>query len=204
MTDTTFPADDILDFWFGASLEGAEALKQQSTRWFSGGSVLDREVNQRFGDWVKPVAALPADAFAGPAITLAGVLVLDQFPRHLFRGEAQAFAFDAKALSLLDRALEHGWDGDLHPLQTSFLYMPLQHAEDLGRQQQSVRLFGALAEAAAPPFDAFLQSSLDYARRHLEIIEQFGRFPHRNRALGRRPTAAEVTYLEGSPSRFGQ
>lgn len=204
MTDNAFPVDAILTFWFGQSLENAEALKQESTRWFSGGSALDREVSLRFGELLKPVAVLPADAFASPLVALAGVLVLDQFPRHIFRGEAQAFAFDAKALQLVDNALERGWDSQLHPLQTSFLYMPLQHTEHLQRQQQSVQLFSKLAETAPPPYQQFIESNLGYARQHLDIIERFGRFPHRNHALGRTSTAAETAYLNSTPSRFGQ
>lgn len=204
MERTQLPVDQVLDYWFGDALEGAAELERANKRWFSSGHAQDHEIAQRFADLPKTVAARPVAQVAARLSALAAVIVLDQFPRHLYRGQAGAFAFDDKALEILDRALKEGWDRELHPLHTSFLYMPLQHVEDLQRQEQGVSLYTTLFEQAEEPFKMFIASNLDYAHQHLELIQRFGRFPHRNQALGRESTEEERRYLEGKPARFGQ
>ena len=121
--------------------------------------------------------------------------MLDQFPRNAFRGQPDAFASDAQALRVALAGIERGHDKALPPMARVFCYLPLEHAEDLAMQRRSVALFSALVEAPdAEPAD-FLAVTLDFAHKHLEVIERFGRFPHRNAVLGRVNTAAEQDYL---------
>jgi uncharacterized protein (DUF924 family) len=206
--DQLLPTQDILHYWFGEHLEDAVALKRQSRRWFRGGAELDREIQVRFGERIKPVAQLTLSQFGDAEQALAAVILFDQFPRHIFRGQAQAFAFDDKAVALVQKALAAGWHKRLHPVQQTFLFMPLQHAENDHLQAQSVSLYQQLVDEArllalAGPVTELLEDALNYAKLHREIVERFGRFPHRNKALARQNTAEEQDYLV-SARRFGQ
>jgi len=122
--------------------------------------------------------------------------LLDQLPRNLFRGTARAFASDARARSVARRALERGFACDAPPVRRWFFYLPFEHSEDLADQGLSLRLHGTL------PDDEDKASAMDWARRHYDIIARFGRFPHRNSALGRISTAAEEAFLQGAGSAF--
>ncbi len=123
---------------------------------------------------------------------LAAILVLDQFPRNMFRGDSRAFAADAAALALAKRAIAEGIDARLSPEQRAFLYMPFQHSEDAADQERSVQLFTALGNLL----------NLDFALRHKAIIDRFGRFPHRNAILGRATTQDEAAFLKEPGSSF--
>ena len=138
--------------------------------------------------------ALPAAWAASP---LAEILLLDQFTRNIFRGTPRAFAGDARALVLARRMVAGGADAALDAVERAFVYLPFEHAEDPASQDESVRLFTALAAA-----DARQDSSLDYAHRHRDVIRRFGRFPHRNAILGRASTAEEGAYLAQPGSGF--
>lgn len=184
-------AEAVLDFWFGPPPLGSRA------EWFRKDPAFDDTIRQRFGPLVD--RALEAGLAWGPAPAdrLAEIVVLDQFPRNLFRGQARAFAGDARARALALALVDDGGHLALHPLQRWFAYLPLEHAEDLALQDRCVALIGALA--AADPAHA---SALDYAERHRDVIRRFGRFPHRNAALGRPSTADEVAYLATPGSGF--
>jgi uncharacterized protein (DUF924 family) len=132
-------------------------------------------------------------------------LLLDQFPRNLYRGSAAAFAHDAQAQALAREGIALGVDRELSRVARLFFYMPLQHAESFSVQQESLQAFRALAEEpAAPHLRAVLTDALSYAEQHADIIARFGRFPHRNRALGRVSTRAETAYFESGGATFGQ
>jgi uncharacterized protein (DUF924 family) len=178
---------EVLEFWFGS------APLQARPEWFRKDAAFDETIRQRFGALVDRALAGPLGWSATPEDRLAEIVVLDQFPRNLFRGEARAFAGDARALRLALDLIDSGDHLQLAPLQRWFAYLPLEHAEDLALQDRCVALFEALARDATG-FD----SALDYARRHRDVIARFGRFPHRNAALGRVSTAEEVAYL-GQP-----
>lgn len=199
-----FPWQSVLDYWFGASLSNPATLNDQAKYWFQANAVRDREVQRHFGEWLHPIAQTKTVEFVHPDLLLAGVLVLDQFPRHIFRGKAEAYAFDDNALGLLDAALGKEWDRQLHPLQAAFLYMPLQHCENKERQEQSVALYEKLSDRTEPAYAQFIAGNLDYARQHQQLIERFGRFPHRNAALGRESSHEELEYLARDGRRFGQ
>ena len=133
-----------------------------------------------------------------PMGALALVLLLDQMPRHLFRGSGDAFASDHKALAVAQAAIAAGHDGAMGGLCRQFLYLPFEHSEDLAIQRRSVELFSGFTGTP------IAESTEKYARMHCEIIERFGRFPHRNDALGRTSTAEEIAFLEDEAVRFGQ
>lgn len=156
-------------------------------------------MRERFGAAVDAALAgtLGAEWQAEP---LAEILLLDQFTRNLFRGQARAFAGDARACALARQMVDQGADLALAPLQRWFVYLPFEHAEDGALQAESVRLFTTLVDAA--PGSAELASALDYAKRHQDVVQRFGRFPHRNAALGRVSTDEERLYLAQPGSGF--
>lgn len=196
-------ADDVLDFWFGAS--GGEGLPPEAVRrrWFRGGAAVDAEIRARFGATVEAaldggLADWPTDARG----TLARVLVLDQLPRNVHRDRPRAFAGDARALALAREAVDSGTDRALRPVERYFLYLPFEHAEDASCQRRAVALFSALRDAAAPAERAFFEEGVAWAERHRRTIDRFGRFPGRNHALGRASTPEEEAFLREHPAGF--
>jgi uncharacterized protein (DUF924 family) len=191
---------EVRTFWFGPDT-GAGMAAGFRPEWFRKDPAFDDSIRARFGPLVERALTLPADAppawGAAPVDVLAEILVLDQFPRNLYRGQARAFAGDARALALALGLLARGDDQRLLPLQRLFAYLPLEHAEDLALQDRSVAVFTALAAA----HDGFAEV-LDYAERHRDVVRRYGRFPHRNAALGRASTPAEVDYLAQPGSGF--
>ena len=195
--------DTLHAFWFGTSPQDAEVIASQSALWWQKQPAVDTEIRKRFAPLVERAATGELDSWLGELRgRLALILLTDQFPRNIWREQAAAFAFDVLALRWAKEALALGLDTRARPIERVFLYLPLEHSENLADQQHAVRLFDALAASVSselrPAFDGFL----DYARRHLEIIERFGRFPHRNAALGRETTAAEADFLRQPGSRF--
>ena len=193
-------------FWFGATADAddeAAIIARQSALWWKKQPEVDAEIRRRFAPLVGRAAVGEFDDWlASPRGRLALVLLTDQFPRNIWRGQAAAFAFDVLALRWAKETVARGLDRDARPIERVFLYLPLEHSEDLADQRAAVRLFDALAgEVAAEQRPAFA-GYLDYARRHLEIIERFGRFPHRNAALGRETSAAEAEFLRQPGSGF--
>jgi uncharacterized protein (DUF924 family) len=193
--DVVVPAD-ILAFWFGRP--GEPGHGQPRAEWFRKDAAFDERIRQLFLPAVEgALAGQLEDWSATPDGLLALLILLDQFPRNLFRGEARAFAGDERALHLAGRAVAQGWDRAMSPVERVFVYLPFEHSESLADQERSLALFGELV-AAAPGNDGFL----DYANRHHEVIARFGRFPHRNAALGRLSTPEEVDYLAQPGSGF--
>ncbi len=178
------PARAVLDFWF---------QEIDPKFWFAKDEDFDRHLAMRFGADVEHALAggllLWEDR---PEARLALILLLDQFPRNLYRDTAKAFAGDARALALTLDAMARGWDRELPPPERQFLYMPLMHAEDAAIQGKSVAAFTALGD----------EDSLNYAIRHKRIICRFGRYPHRNDALGRPSTPEEKAFLLEPNSSF--
>ena len=154
---------------------------------------VDAEITRRFGDLYERFSEDVPDAWLrNPQGRLAAILVLDQFPRNIYRGSPRAFATGEKALAISKDAIAAGADKELPPEQRAFLYMPFQHTETLADQRRSLELFDALGNP----------ENLDFAARHYEIIERFGRFPHRNAVLGRVSTPEELAFLEQPGSSF--
>lgn len=184
-------ARDLLRFWFGP-----EPVSR--AEWFRKDPAFDEAIRQRFGATLERALAGELDGWAAtPEGTLALLVLLDQFPRNLFRGQARAFAGDARALALAREAVARGDDRSLHPVQRPFVYLPFEHAEDRAAQDESIRLFTALAAESPAHAD-----TLHWAHRHREVILRFGRYPHRNAALGRASTPEELAFLAEPGSSF--
>jgi uncharacterized protein (DUF924 family) len=185
-------ARDILDFWFLPA--GHIQHNRYRHEWFSKDEAFDAEIRARFGLLIEAALAgelAEWDATAGGA--LAHIVLLDQFPRNIFRNTTRAFAGDAQALALATQQVAAGRDKNLPPIRRWFSFMPFMHSEAFIDQERSVALFAGLRrEAQHEVFDA----AYDFAVRHHAIIERFGRFPHRNALLGRRSTDEEIQALE--------
>jgi len=171
---------EILHFWF-------EELEPQ--QWFQQNDAVDEEIRERFAVTHEMAADGLCNHWAVDADgSLALIIVLDQFPRHMHRNTPKAFASDERALLIAKQAVHKGFDQILEPVKRGFLYLPYQHSELLTDQKKSVELFGGMVDDN-PAGDM-------YARRHLVPIEKFGRFPHRNEILGRQSTEEEVEFLK--------
>jgi uncharacterized protein (DUF924 family) len=192
----TMDPQAVLDFWFGSP--GDAGYGQPRPEWFRKDDAFDAQIAQRFGSTVEAALSGQLDGWAAePAPALARVIVLDQFTRNTFRNTARAFAGDAQALAAAQRMVRDGWDRTLLPVQRSFVYLPFEHAEDLGLQQQALCLFGQLAED--DPASAGL---VQWAQKHHDVVLRFGRFPHRNVWLGRASTDEELRFLSEPGSGF--
>ncbi len=191
---------EVLRFWFG-SIDGAPPTAEVRKRWFAKSEAFDAEIRERFcGLHASLMNGGHGDWLSTPRGGLARILVLDQFSRNLFRDDPGAFASDRTALETTDSMLEDGSLTELAAHEQVFVLMPLMHAEDRQRQEQSVREFEALAARA--PDAPGLSNNVDYAHRHKAIIDRFGRYPHRNAILGRSSTAEEVAFLREPGSGF--
>lgn len=175
--DVVKTPDEVLAFWL-------EELGRQ--QWFAPTEGLDDMIRDRFSATHLALARGEVEGWrSSPSDRLAAILVLDQFPRNLYRGTPLAFATDWMALREARLAIEAGADLGVTPDKRVFFYLPFEHSEDLADQDRSVQLFQILGDA----------EYLDYAERHRAVIREFGRFPHRNRFLGRESTGAELDYL---------
>lgn len=165
-------AGDVLDFWFG----------QPKERWFKKDEAFDAEIVERFAALWEQERGKAADPFFGSADEALGAIILfDQFPRNMFRGEAKSFATDPLALEIAKAAVDRGLDEQVSREQRIFFYIPFEHSEDLADQDRAVALIEPLGDA----------EYTRYAHAHRDVIARFGRFPHRNAMLGREPTAEE-------------
>ena len=197
--------EQVLDFWFADAAAGREAAERRQRVWFSGGETFDQRCRDDFSASLDAAARGRLDHWkTSPRGRLALILLLDQFSRNIYRGTADAFGQDAQALALCLEGIELGHDVQLSPIERTIFYMPLEHAEDRATQALSVQHFEALAAQAPAPLRALLQANVDYVHKHRDIIETFGRFPHRNAVLGRKNTPEEEAYLANDAPRFGQ
>ena len=163
---------DLLNFWFGLRPE----------QWWKADPALDRQIEERFRELWEEQRSFPASAFLGsPEEALAAIILFDQVPRNMFRGHADQFSTDPLALAIAKEAVERGYDDAFGQPRRGFLYMPFQHSENIEDQRRSLALFTALGD----------DYQLGYAKKHHDVIERFGRFPHRNAILGRKPRPAE-------------
>jgi uncharacterized protein (DUF924 family) len=196
-------SDTVLAFWFGPPGSAVEVAARQSKLWFGKSPENDQAISERFSATLADATAGRLGHWAGtPHGRLALVIVLDQFPHHIYRDRPQAFATDPQALALSLAALASGEDRQLAPIERVFLYLPLEHAESIEMQQRSVSLYEQLAQEAAADERALFDNFLDYARKHLDVVARFGRFPHRNAILGRASTPEEIEFLKQPGSRF--
>jgi len=190
-------SDEILLFWFGTPRDDKAYYDEWHSRWFTPNPQFDQEIRDRFMDDYQFAARRQLMEWqATPSSGLALVIILDQLPRNMFRGKPQAFATDALAREIATRLIQTGFDQLLLPIERAFVYMPLMHSETLADQHSSVMLFQQLAQ------EREYLSFVTYAIKHREVIERFGRFPHRNLILGRPSTPTEVEFLTQPSSAF--
>lgn len=179
---------EVLDFWFGTP-DSSERGRPRSC-WFEKSEAFDQLVRTNFaGLYRRAAAGELAQWQRTPLAALALAVLLDQFPRNMFRGTAQAYASDGRALGTARLIVERGFDTVLRPVERWFVYLPFEHAEDIAVQRRSIALFRALES------DPDSAGTVDYAHKHYTIIARFGRFPHRNEVLGRRSTPEESLFL---------
>ena len=201
----TVTPQEVLSFWFEDATKSVEAFLRRRAVWFRNDPAFDRECAARFAATLEDAARGGLDDWAGtPHGRLALVIVLDQMPRNIHRGSPAAFMHDAEAAAHCIAAVESGQDRALSRVERIFLYMPLQHAEDLGLQRRSIELFQSLASGADEAWREYFADTANYAREHHDVVERFGRFPHRNRILDRESTEEEVRYLADGAPTFGQ
>lgn len=200
MTTTASAAspDEVLAFWFGAP--GSAQHGTVRAQWFTKRDAFDEEVRRGFLPTVEAAERGELVEWDGQAATprhrLALLIVCDQFPRNLFRGQPRAFGLDARARETARAMVARGDDLQLAPLERWFVYLPFEHSESRDDQRESLRLFGLLRD------DPLAGGGWEWAVRHAEVIERFGRFPHRNAALGRADTPEEADFLRQPGSRF--
>lgn len=186
---------EILNFWFGTP-EQPNYGKPRDV-WFSKNLEFDRQVKTKFlSDYELAASGKLNHWQDNPETCLALILLCDQFPRNMFRDRPKAFATDSQALGFAEYAVTRGFDRQFIPVQRWFFYLPFEHSENLEHQRQSLALFEQLSD------DPDSQSTIDYAIKHLKVIERFGRFPHRNQILGRETTPEETEFLKQPGSSF--
>lgn len=209
MRGSMLRANDVLEFWFGKEPYDAARLDERSRFWFGGDGaeaqaardasirstlepMLERAARGEFASWA-----------ASPRRRLALIILFDQVPRNAWRGTPAVYAFDREALALSVEGLQLAADAALHPLERIFFYLPLEHAESMEAQDAARAAFERLAAEAPPEFRDYCTYTAGYAKKHRDVIEKFGRFPHRNQLLGRADTPAESEWLAAHPNYFG-
>jgi uncharacterized protein (DUF924 family) len=199
----------VREFWFGKLPLNREAANERMKLWFADAAEPDAQefdaaIRAEFG--ARTEAALRGELASwadGPRRRLSLILLLDQFPRNIYRGRARAFAGDEQALALALSGMQLGADAALDPLERVFFYMPLQHSESLDVQEEAIAAYRRLLGESPPALRAIFDETLKHAELHASIIRRFGRFPHRNAVLGRASTLEETAYLRDADG-FGQ
>lgn len=197
--------ESILKFWFKDRKLSAPKIDSRMDVWFGEDPEFDHEIEREFGTDVEAASEGKLDHWAHrPQGRLALILLLDQFRRNIFRGTADAFAQDKAALKQCVEGAMSKADQTLSPIERVFFYMPLQHSESRKVQAKAMSIFNRLADAVSPTYTETFETIAQFAELHHDIIELFGRFPHRNKLLGRQDTEQEEEYLSGDTPDFGQ
>jgi uncharacterized protein (DUF924 family) len=203
--DDQIRIDAILSFWFEERELSAPQIDGRMDIWFGEEPVFDHEITKEFSQDMELAADGKLDHWAKQSRgRLALILLLDQFRRNVFRSTAEAFSMDKQALNLCGEGAMEKAEKGLTPIERVFFYMPLQHAESRKVQQKSCDIYNKLAEAVSPTYKETFETIAQFAELHRDIIERFGRFPHRNALLDRRNTADEEEFLSGDSPGFGQ
>jgi uncharacterized protein (DUF924 family) len=206
MQGATMEIEQVLRFWFGRSINSATA-STQAHLWWRKRPEVDQQIREDFADGLRDLTqGKHRDWLQTARGRLAAIIVLDQFSRNMYRDQPQAFAQDALALQYCLQGLEQQIDLQLAPIERVFFYLPLEHAEDLQMQHLACRKFAELrdqvSQSETAPGDNTYQGFYEFAERHRQVIQQFGRFPHRNKILGRANSEAEQHYLDTPGSGF--
>jgi uncharacterized protein (DUF924 family) len=196
-------AESILEFWFGTEADDLFAAKQQDELWWKKNPDIDLQIRERYASLLDSAATGKLDDWLEhPRGRLAMIILADQFSRNMYRDTPSSFAFDSFAQTWCKSGLDIGVDQMLRPIERVFYGLPLEHSESLADQQRSVELCKALAESVPDAHRELFDGYLQYAERHRDIVQRFGRFPHRNAILGRESTAEEIEFLTQPGSSF--
>jgi len=197
--------DDILTFWFRDNGLSAPQIDSRMDVWFGEDPVFDEEIAREFTRDVEKASAGELGHWAAePRGRLALILLLDQFRRNIYRNTPAAFEMDREALKLCVEGAMEKKDKGLSPIERVFFYMPLQHAESRKVQNKSRQIYNRLADAVSPTYRETFETVAQFAELHADIVEQYGRFPHRNKILNRENSPEEAEYLAGDAPAFGQ
>jgi uncharacterized protein (DUF924 family) len=187
----------VLSFWLEPKPATEQEMGERGRRWFMGGAEVDAEIRAQFGALVGSAREGGLDAWSDtPRGTLALIILIDQFSRNLYRGSPDSFSADAKALALTRAGYDAGRFAEFDSLEHLFAAMPLSHSENIQDQRRVVALTERAALASRPAWRSFFLGAVEFARKHLDVIARFGRFPHRNAVLGRASSPDESAYLE--------
>ena len=197
-------AEQVLRYWFG-QLDNQLSKQSQTALWYQATERIDQEITSQFHHLYQQALSQPFSHWHDSARgSLALVILFDQLPRNMYRGTAEAFLTDQEALKAVKAGILLGFDDELALIERIFYYHPFEHSEKLTDQEKSVELFTKLLTIYPDEIhQAVIQNAIDYAVEHLEIIKEFGRFPHRNKVLNRQSTVQEIEYLK-SGNDFGQ
>jgi uncharacterized protein (DUF924 family) len=196
-------AQKILELWFGDLDHTPAYFRERNRFWFMGGEKADDLIRLHFSADVEDAAAGRLESWrVSPKGTLALIVLLDQFSLNLYRTGKQGYLCSEMAIPLAKQMVQSGWTNTLSPAEKIFVYMPLEHSEHLHDQEVSVRLFRELFEQSPAELKPTMEGSLQYAERHLAVVKEFGRFPHRNEALGRVSRPEEIAFLASSRAPF--
>jgi uncharacterized protein (DUF924 family) len=199
---TALPVDDILQFWFGDKTDDADIAKAQNALWWEKNNELDKQVKAHFGYLLPLEMRGEFDVYKKPRELLARIITCDQFPRNMYRGTVDAFAYDEHARFLANQLIAAGDDAQLRFIERTFAYLPFEHSENLTDQHLSVQLYTGLLMQVPSTYKSLFTEHLQFAMRHRDIIYDFGRFPHRNSILGRPSTDKEIAFLNTPNSAF--
>jgi len=188
---------EVLSFWFGEPAQGADELMMKMRRWYQGGEEMDRAIGDRFGADTEAALLGERDRWAKELHgRVALILLLDQFPRSLWRDQPKAYAGDPQAQRLACQAFDEGLEKKVSIEERNFLIMPLVHAEDLALQERAVSLMDRLVADAPAPLQPVFAMGIEQTRKYRDLIARYGRFPHRNPVLGRSSTPEELELLK--------
>lgn len=203
--DDQIRIDAVLAFWFKDKQLGAPQIDARMDVWFGEDSVFDEEVAREFQDDVEAASEGNLDHWGHqPKGRLALIILLDQFRRNIYRGTPEAYACDKAALKLCVEGAMEKKDKGLSAIQRVFFYMPLQHAESRKIQKKACSIYNKLSDAVSPTYKETFETIAQFAELHADIVERFGRFPHRNAVMRRENTPEETEYLAGDVPTFGQ
>jgi uncharacterized protein (DUF924 family) len=195
----------IADFWLGPALSNPETAFARRDWWYAGGTTADKEIRARFGALVESACRRDLPGWQDtPDGAFALILLLDQFTRNIYRGTPDAYAGDQYALQVVQQTIDRALDQVLHPVSRIWLYHPFHHAEDINLQDRGLGLLNQMLETEPSEWHPYIQRSIKGWTRHRDIVARFGRFPHRNRVLGRTSSAEEQAFLAADGESFGQ
>lgn len=196
-------AEPVLTYWFGEQPDDPKTIQEKSKLWWSKSESVDRSIRDRFGALRERAKERELDDWLETARgRLALIVLLDQFSRNLYRGDAETYAADSLALAWALEGIERGEDRKVPFSMRTFFYLPLEHAEDVDLQRRSVRLFEEMVPEVPDALRDIFQGYVKYAVAHRDIVERFGRFPHRNAILGRESTQEEIEFLKEPGASF--